>query len=247
VNNILKLSLIKKIILIVLIVGIGWFSFSRISKNKTEEPEYQTAQAQRGTLVTTVTASGTVGPNLETQQQTAAAWASYLSAKNNLDSAKTTLYTLQSASFAANQKFINDAVARELATNDPTYIQQNADWKAAEEKYNNQQNVINQAQASLSSAFLSYKQLSSTIIPSEKHVIINLTEIDVTKVKSGQKVTLTLDALGEKTLTGKVLAVNTNGSVSSGVTTYPATITFDSAIDDIYPNMAANATIITEV
>ena len=61
-------------------------------------------------------------------------YSSYLSAKNALDSANVSMYTLQSQSFAANQKFINDAVARDLATNDPTYIQEYADWKAAEEK-----------------------------------------------------------------------------------------------------------------
>jgi len=76
---------------------------------------------------------------------------------------------------------------------------------------------------------------------------ISLTEIDVVKIKPSQKVTLTLDALPDKTFTGKVSAVNTNGSVSSGVTTYPTTITFDTAVDTIYPNMAVNATIITDV
>jgi len=76
---------------------------------------------------------------------------------------------------------------------------------------------------------------------------VNLTEIDVIKVKVGQKVTITLDAFPDKTFTGKVSAIDTNGSVSSGVTSYPTTITFDSAPDTVYPNMAVNATIITAV
>ena len=59
--------------------------------------------------------------------------------------------------------------------------------------------------------------------------------------------TLTLDSHPDKTFTGKVSIVNTNGSVSSGVTTYSAIITFDTAVDTIYPNMAVNATIITNV
>jgi hypothetical protein len=41
--------------------------------------------------------------------------------------------------------------------------------------------------------------------------------------------------------------IDTTGSASSGVTTYPAYITFDSAIDGIYPNMAVDAAIITLV
>lgn len=77
--------------------------------------------------------------------------------------------------------------------------------------------------------------------------VVNLSEIDVINIKVGQKATLTLDAFPGKTFTGKVSAINTSGTVSSGVTTYPATITIDSALNNIYPNMAVSATIITDV
>lgn len=243
----LKQSLVKKIIVIAVLIGIGWFTIPRIAGNKTQQPEYQTAQVELGTLITSVTASGTIGPNLETQQQTAAAWASFLSAQNSLNSAKSKMNALQSSLFAANQKFVNGAGTEDPITDDPTYIIQRADWLQAEADYNNQANVIQQAEAALSSAWLSYQQLSSMVVPNTTHAIVNLTEIDVVKVKTGQKVTLTLDAFPDKTFTGKVTAVNTYGSVSSGVTTYPTTITFDTAVDTIYPNMAVNATIITDM
>lgn len=74
---------------------------------------------------------------------------------------------------------------------------------------------------------------------------ITLTEIDIVNVKANQKATLTLDAYPDNTFTGKVLAVNTSGSVSSGVTSYPVTILLDPTTIDIYPNMAVNAQIIT--
>jgi len=74
---------------------------------------------------------------------------------------------------------------------------------------------------------------------------VSLTEVDVTKVLSGQKVTLTLDAFPDSSFTGTVLAVNTSGSVSSGVTAYSATILLDKTSIDIYTNMAVTATIIT--
>jgi HlyD family secretion protein len=77
--------------------------------------------------------------------------------------------------------------------------------------------------------------------------LVNLSEIDVPNVKQGQKVTLTLDAFSDKTFTGKVLVINSNGQVSSGVTTYPATIVFDTTTDNIFPNMGVNAEIITNV
>lgn len=76
---------------------------------------------------------------------------------------------------------------------------------------------------------------------------VDLTEIDVVKAQPGQKVTLTMDAFPGKTFTGKILAINTNGKSSSGVTTYPATIVFDSGLPTMYPNMAVTAQIITGV
>lgn len=327
----LKTSLIKKVVIIVVMIAIGWFGVRpAIVGSQQQQIQYQTSSAEKGTLITSVTASGTVssGSNASitssatgivqeiyvengdtvaegdpialikldksSQQQQTQSWASYLSAKNSLESAKAKINSLQAAAFKANQTFINDAVARGLATDDPTYIQENALWLQAEADYNNQAGVIKQTEVALSSAWLSYSQLSPTITAPMSGVVsnlsitsgltisgsnttsstgstigsntgssqtigtitledgtpqvsVNLTEIDVVKVKPGQKVTLTLDSHPDKTFTGKVSAVNTNGSVSSGVTTYPATITFDTAVDTIYPNMAVNATIITDI
>jgi len=74
----------------------------------------------------------------------------------------------------------------------------------------------------------------------------NLSEIDVSKVKVGQKATVTLDSLSDKTFTGKVVSVDRTGSVTSGVTNYPAIVQFDSTTAEILPNMAATANIILE-
>lgn len=76
---------------------------------------------------------------------------------------------------------------------------------------------------------------------------VNLSEIDVPKVQAGQKVTITMDAFPGQTFTGKVLVINTNGSMSSGVTNYPATIVFDSSLPNMYPNMAVAVKIITSL
>jgi len=76
---------------------------------------------------------------------------------------------------------------------------------------------------------------------------VNISEIDSVSVSEGQKVTMTLDAFPNSTFTGKVASINTNGIVSSGVTSYPAVITFDAGNDHIYPNMAVNAKIITKI
>jgi multidrug efflux pump subunit AcrA (membrane-fusion protein) len=92
-------------------------------------------------------------------------------------------------------------------------------------------------------------QIVGSVIKAQGSIqaLANLTEIDVTKVIPGQKVSLTLDAFPTKTFTGKVLSVNTNGQVSSGVTTYPTTIVLDTDLNNIYPNMSVNASIITNI
>lgn len=316
IKKLLKNKLIIAVV-IVLLVGGGWFAWNNYFGKTNSQPTYQTSTVRKGALISSVTASGSivqggsvsittqvsgivnqvyvkdgdsvvagqkiadVNLDVSSQQKQAAAWAGYLQAKSALESANNQFNTLQAQLFEANQNFINDAVARDLETDDPTYIQQSATWKAAENDYKNQQTSVQQAQASLSSSWLSYSQLSSTITApmagkvsgltltngsavtssetesssfgtvtldgAKPQANVNLTEIDVIKVKVGQKVTLTLDALSDKTFTGRVTAINTNGSVSSGVTSYPTTITFDTEIDSIYPNMGVNATIITNI
>lgn len=76
---------------------------------------------------------------------------------------------------------------------------------------------------------------------------LSLTEVDVTKIKSGQKVTLTMDAFPDNTFTGTVLAVNTSGNVNSNVTSYSVSVLLDQTDLDIYTNMAVSANIIVSV
>ena len=77
-------------------------------------------------------------------------------------------------------------------------------------------------------------------------VSINLTEIDVPKITIGDKATITLDAYPDKTFTGKVVSIDTVGSITSGVSTYPTVIKLDTDTTTILPNMAVSASIITE-
>jgi len=74
----------------------------------------------------------------------------------------------------------------------------------------------------------------------------NLSEIDVVTVKPGQKATITLDAITDKTFTGKVVSVDRVGTTTNNVTTYPVIIEFDINSESILPNMAATANIILE-
>lgn len=323
VRSVIKWVLNSKIriaLVIILVVVAGFVIRQKLTSNP--KPTYLTAQVEKGTLVTTVTASGQVtnagnvqitiqssgvvkevlvkngdsvtqGQTIATltldqasQQKATAAYASYLSAKNALDNVNAKYNSLQNTLFVANQKLINDAVARGLKTDDPTYIEENATWLQAEADYKNQATSISAAQNSLVAAFLNLSQLSSNITAPASGVIkgltitpgaivtvtsssssststsqvlgsvyqqgpvqaqVSISEIDSVSVAPDQKVTMTLDAFPDSTFTGKVVSVNTNGVTFSGVTTYPAVISFDSGNDHIYPNMGISAKIITNI
>ncbi len=77
-------------------------------------------------------------------------------------------------------------------------------------------------------------------------VSVSLSEIDVSQVKLGQKATIILDSIPDKTFTGKVLGVDKIGTYTSGVTQYPAIIQLDSSSSQILPNMTVTANIIIE-
>ena len=98
-----------------------------------------------------------------------------------------------------------------------------------------------------SSTNVSNQQIASISTGNPNTVSVSIAEVDAPQVKVGQDATITFDALPNKTFTGKVLGINTTGSVTSGVTTYPAIIGLDSSGGDIYPNMSATANIITKI
>lgn len=72
----------------------------------------------------------------------------------------------------------------------------------------------------------------------------NVSEIDVAKIKPGQKATIVIDSLTDKTFTGEVVAVDKTGVISSSVVSYPLTVKFDEGSEEILPNMSATANII---
>ncbi len=76
---------------------------------------------------------------------------------------------------------------------------------------------------------------------------IDLNEVDASSVQIGQAVTMTFDAIDDLSLTGKVSAIGTTGTESSGVVTYPITISFDLIDERLKPQMSVTATITTSV
>lgn len=342
----LKTSWKVRILILLFVIGLGFLTRGLIIKSSDEEVTYQTAAVEKGTLINSISASGTITSgnytNVTTKvsgtvdsvyvtngekvvkgqkiaevildeyakERQAAAWVSYLEAKENyLESingkaeadiamwnAREDVLSAQEALNDMNDNDTNPATHEVYTDGERMIITKTLDqtrkaFTVAEAKYSNADADIGNASAKVAAALRTYHENSSTIfspaagtltdlalaegivvsassstsstsgatIVSSQTVgkisdpdgqliaTVNLTEIDILKVKANQKVTLTLDAYEDKTFTGKVLAVNTSGNVSSGVTNYPVTILLDPVTVEIYPNMAINAEIITGI
>ncbi|MDO8555204.1 MAG: efflux RND transporter periplasmic adaptor subunit [bacterium] len=87
----------------------------------------------------------------------------------------------------------------------------------------------------------------ATMVTRQKLAEISLNEVDVSKIKIGQKTTITFDAVEGLSITGKVVEIDTVGTVTQGVVTYNVKLGFDTQDDRIKPGMSASANIITDV
>ena len=233
--------------------------------------------------------------DLEGQQRSSQAYASYQSAKNSLDSSRANMYTAQADLLTKWDKYKTLAETGTYQNGDgspkadqrtlPAYMTVNDEWLASEAKYKIQESSILQSQTSLNTAWLSYQQSSPIVYAPISGVVtglslqvgsvlvaqsgssgnataqkiasiktnapptisVALTEIDIPKVKVGNKATVVFDAYAEKTYTGEIISIDTIGAISSGVTNYPAVIKLDTEAEEILSNMNAQVTITTNM
>jgi macrolide-specific efflux system membrane fusion protein len=309
----LKRSWTTKTAIIVVLLLVVWFGYKKISAAKQNQPQIQTATVEKGTIVSTVSASGnvvaantftiktsasgvvskvyvkdgdTVGKgqkiadiilDLDGEQQYAQAYSSYVSAVDSLSNAKNNL-----RSALAHRNNVYDQIQGHATDESYSMIETRT---SAEVAYDNAYNGVKNAEANLTNAQFNLSANSPTITAPNSGVVegltiaeglplsaqttstgtrtgqriasivkegkplisVNLSEIDVPNVKVGQKATITFDSIADKTFTGVVSAIDRTGSTTSNVTSYPAIITLDSGSDQILPNMATTANIITEV
>jgi membrane fusion protein, macrolide-specific efflux system len=302
-----------KFVFIAVILVIVWFGYKKFSTQKNSGVQTQTATAVKGTIVSTVSASGTVVSantftiktqasgvvsnvyvkdgqkvnkgqkiadielDLDGEQQYAQAYSSYIGAKVNLESANN---NLRSATASLNNVY--DQIKGHETDESFTMIETRT---KAEISRDNANNSVISAKANLANAEFNLRANSPTVLAPNSGTVqgltiaeglplsaqttttgtrtgqriasiiktgnplisVNLSEIDVPKVKVGQKATITFDSITDKTFTGIITAIDRTGSTSSSVTSYPAIITLDSGSDQILPNMAVTANIITEV
>lgn len=85
----------------------------------------------------------------------------------------------------------------------------------------------------------------ATILTKKKLAEITLNEVDVAKIKIGQKATVTFDAIEELSISGEVSEIDSAGTVTQGVVNYKVKIIFDTQDDRVKTGMSISASIIT--
>ncbi len=178
---------------------------------------------------------------LNEQTQLAQAKASVDSSSNSLQNAKDQLTKLTAPPTTQN---VNTALASIESTK--TQLQQ------ATTNYNN--TIITAPFDGLIAAAAPHQgdQVSpstviATLITNQFVVVIPLNEVDVAKVQVGDPAVLTFDAIDGLTVAGKVIDIDTIGTVSQGVVTYNVKISLDTQDASVKPGMSTNASIITQV
>ncbi len=93
---------------------------------------------------------------------------------------------------------------------------------------------------------ISRTEILASVITDDVKAVISLNEVDAAKVKIGNNVNLTFDALDDVNAVGTVSKVDTIGVVDQGVVTYDVEIVFDSPSDLLKPGMSTSANIVME-
>lgn len=83
-----------------------------------------------------------------------------------------------------------------------------------------------------------------TLITKQQTATIALNEVDVAKVKVGQRASLTFDAVEDLTISGEVAEVDSLGTTSQGVVSYNVKIVFDVQDERVKPGMSTSASIV---
>jgi RND family efflux transporter MFP subunit len=211
------------------------------------------------------------------------AWGSYLSAKSNLERAKSDLLTKESALLRAEDTFETEKENNSYQTEEErkAYKLAENDYQTTKDSYELQKNSITQAEISLSKALLSYQAQSPTIVAPDTGTIANIlvvegmditnslsertstsvasikkegtpivslsiSELDINKLKVGQKVLVTLDSIEDQTFQAEVAGIDRIGESTSGVTAYTVIARFNESSDLVLPNMSVEGDIILE-
>ncbi len=152
-------------------------------------------------------------------------------ANANMESAKA-----QQATAAAQLLSAEAQLKSELRNRDYTHIKAPVDGTIVVRQVNVGQTVVSSMSAS--TLFLVARDLT------KMQIWASVNEADIAKVKPGQEVRYTVDALPNESFTGTVNKIRPNATMSSNVVTYIVEVDIDNKERKLLPYMSANANFI---
>ena len=158
----------------------------------------------------------------------------------NLESATAQLQTAtaQQASAAAQLKSAEAQLESELRNRDYTRISTPVDGTIVVRQVNVGQTVVSSMNAT--TLFLVARDLS------KMQIWASVNEADIAKVKPGQPVQYTVDALPNESFTGTVNKIRPNATMSSNVVTYIVEVDIENPERKLLPYMSANVNFIVK-
>lgn len=107
-------------------------------------------------------------------------------------------------------------------------------------KTSNSSNLNSNNNSSISQ---SQNVVASIVNNSSMQILASVDELDIGKIKTGQDVTIKVDAFNNKSFKGKVVSVNPQGTVQNGAATFQVKINIDNP-DGLMSGMTANVSIL---
>ncbi len=98
--------------------------------------------------------------------------------------------------------------------------------------------VVGQLSPSGSSAVITLANLDNL------QTQISLSEVDISRVKLDDAVSLSFDALGGRPVQGKIVSISPVGTITSGVVNYTVTVALDKSSAGVMPGMTATANVV---
>ncbi|MDX3188354.1 HlyD family efflux transporter periplasmic adaptor subunit [Streptomyces sp. MN03-5084-2B] len=206
------------------------------------------AVAQNG-LNTAETAEATpaTGQNAQNNQNSAQTLANNVtSAQAKLDQAQLDVQTAQQAldntvlyaPGAGTVTAINGAVGQQSSSGSSATSQSSSGSSGSGQGgQGSSSNSSSAASSSSSSGFITITNLSGLVVNT------SVAEIDVSKVKTGQKATVTLNALPDKPVQATVSSINLTPTTSGNVVSYGAQLALTSPPDGLRPGQSASVVI----
>jgi len=167
---------------------------------------------------------------------------------SNINSDLTSLLSVQK-NIKSYKESLTDNIPYEIKELEITLSQKEEDLKTAKEKLNDYylyapfDGIITNLNVKKGDS-VSSQTVVATLITKEKIIQGPFNEIDIVKIKLGQKAKITFDALGEQMFFGRVVEIDSTGIESQGVVSYNVKVALEEDNEDIKPSMSANVEII---